>query len=287
MESNIIINDEYEHLDNCIEYILENVLFKETHQDVEYMQLQDDYNSTLISKCHCSGLSCLRDVDCNHGGNYVKDSQSEELVLNPEKLQELIYECTSLCACEQKKCVNRLVQYGPRNNLKIIYSERYQSKGLTTTETIPKGAFICEYAGELLTRQEAQKRMQENDTRQRMNYVLSLCEYISNGGGTTNKVLLTTVDPSRKGNIGRYLNHSCQPNCQIKSVRIDCPLPKIAIFSKNFIKAGEELCFHYNEGIIQKNQPTAQGQKGILCLCGAKNCEKYLPNFKIHFDQYT
>ncbi|KAL9887263.1 putative histone-lysine N-methyltransferase set-23 isoform 2-T2 [Glossina fuscipes fuscipes] len=258
MESNIIINDEYEHLDNCIEYILENVLFQETHQDVEYMQLQDDYNSTLISKCHCSGLSCLRDVDCNHGGNYVKDSQSEELVLNPEKLQELIYECTSLCACEQKKCVNRLVQYGPRNNLKIIYSERYQSKGLTTTETIPKGAFICEYAGELLTRQEAQKRMQENDTRQRMNYVLSLCEYISNGGGTTNKVLLTTVDPSRK-----------------------------AIFSKNFIKAGEELCFHYNEGIIQKNQPTAQGQKGILCLCGAKNCEKYLPNFKIHFDQYT
>ncbi|KAL9894871.1 putative histone-lysine N-methyltransferase set-23, partial [Glossina fuscipes fuscipes] len=101
------------------------------------------------------------------------------------KLQELIYECTSLCACEQKKCVNRLVQYGPRNNLKIIYSDRYQSKGLTT----------------------------------------------------------------KSRNIGRYLNHSCQPNCQIKSVRIDCPLPS-PIFSKNFIKAGEELCFHYNEGII-------------------------------------
>uniref|UniRef100_A0A1B0C352 SET domain-containing protein n=1 Tax=Glossina palpalis gambiensis TaxID=67801 RepID=A0A1B0C352_9MUSC len=110
--------------------------------------------------------------------------------------------------------------------------------------------------------------MQENDTTQRMNYVLSLCEYISNGGGTTNKVLLTTVDPSRKGNIGRYINHSCHPNCQIKTVHIECPLPKVAIFSKNFIKAGEELCLHNNEGIIQKNQPIAQGQKGIPCLCG-------------------
>ncbi|KAL9872954.1 histone-lysine N-methyltransferase SETMAR-like [Glossina fuscipes fuscipes] len=155
------------------------------------MQLQDDYNSTLISKCHCSGLSCLRDVDCDHG-----------------------------------EIVNRLVRNGPRNNLKIIYSDRYQSKGLTTTETIPKGAFICEYAGELLTRQQAQKCMQENDTRQGMNYDLSLCESISNGGGTTNKVLLTTVDQSRKGNIGRYLNHSCHPYCQIKTVHIECPLPK-------------------------------------------------------------
>uniref|UniRef100_A0A1A9UF15 SET domain-containing protein n=1 Tax=Glossina austeni TaxID=7395 RepID=A0A1A9UF15_GLOAU len=263
MHSNIIIKDEYEHLDNCIEYILENVLSKETHQDEEYMQLQEDYNSILINKCYCSALSCLCDVDCNHGGNYVKDSQSKELVLNPEKHQELIYECTSLCACEPDKCVNRLVQYGPRNNLKIIYSDRYQSKGLTTTEIIPKGAFICEYAGELITFKQAQKRMQENDANQRMNYVLSLCESASNGSRTMNKVLLTTVDPSRKGNIGRYLNHSCQPNCQIKSVRIDCPLPKIAIFAKNLIKAGEELCFHYNEGVIRKNQLTVQRQEGI------------------------
>uniref|UniRef100_A0A1B0BUB2 Pre-SET domain-containing protein n=1 Tax=Glossina palpalis gambiensis TaxID=67801 RepID=A0A1B0BUB2_9MUSC len=115
----------------------------ETHQDVEYMQLQDDYNSALINKCQCSGLSCLRDVDCNHGGNYVKDSQSEELVLNPEKLQELIYECTSLCACKQKKCVNRLVQYGPRNNLKIIYSERYQSKAIFSKNFIKAGEELC------------------------------------------------------------------------------------------------------------------------------------------------
>ncbi|KAI9576342.1 hypothetical protein GQX74_000137 [Glossina fuscipes] len=45
----------------------------ETHQDVEYMQLQGDYNSTLINKCHCSGLSCLRDVDCNHRAIFSKN----------------------------------------------------------------------------------------------------------------------------------------------------------------------------------------------------------------------
>uniref|UniRef100_A0A1A9WTW7 SET domain-containing protein n=1 Tax=Glossina brevipalpis TaxID=37001 RepID=A0A1A9WTW7_9MUSC len=253
-------------------------VYTETYQDEEYEQLKDYYDSIIINQCDCSTENC-DNINCKHGNNYVRDVQSQELVLNPKNTRELIYECTSLCACKEERCLNRLVQYGPRNNLKIIYSKKYQSNGLITTEIIPKGAFICEYAGELLTIKQAQERIQENDNKQKMNYILSLCESVSHDDIVEeNKIILTIVDPDRKGNIGRYLNHSCQPNCEIKSVRINCPIPKIAIFSKDIIKAGEELCFHYNEGVKRKTNHAVKSRKRIPCLCDAKNCEKYLPS---------
>jgi len=114
------------------------------------------------------------------------------------------------------------VQYGPRKNLEIFDSPVYGSKGLRTTINIPEGGYICEYAGELLTASEAKRRLKINEELGLMNYVLVLNEYTSE-----TKQQVTIVDPSRRGNIGRYLNHSCQPNCHIAAVRIDCPIPKI------------------------------------------------------------
>jgi histone-lysine N-methyltransferase SETMAR len=73
-----------------------------------------------------------------------------------------------------------------------------------------------------------------------------------------------------KGNIGRYLNHSCDPNCEILSVRVDSIIPKIAIFTKRDVKENEELTFSYGTVNLENNKK--------LCFCGAQNCRIYLPN---------
>lgn len=239
MESSRDLNDNYDHLDDQLDYILENVLSESVVQkasvSAEDFKLKELFNTQLLNRCDCSNETSREEqcVNCYHGGNYVFDSDFKELVLNKaidtqHGGGDLIYECSQFCGCVSENCLNRLVQRGPRNYLKIIDSPQYRSKGLITYRGIPKGAFICEYAGELLTLQEAQNILKENDVQKKMNYVLILKEScLYNEKNTENDEIFTIVDPSKKGNIGRYLNHSCTPNCRIMIVRIDCPIPKI------------------------------------------------------------
>ncbi|XP_017855953.1 PREDICTED: probable histone-lysine N-methyltransferase set-23 isoform X3 [Drosophila arizonae] len=87
---------------------------------------------------------------------------------------------------------------------------------------------------------------------------------------------LTLSYPSKRGNIGRYLNHSCQPNCKILPVRTNCPIPKIGIFAKRDILANEELCFHYAGGDSYNGM-----LNGKPCLCGSTYCNGFIPNTQI------
>lgn len=230
MDLSCEINDDYDHLDNDLEYILENVLSENIRENVnennDCKRLHDLFNSFLLNKCECEEVEYPQCSKCLHGSNYIYDKQFQELVLSDsENRIDVIYECSQMCSCKPGNCMNRLVQYGPRKFLKIVDSFQYGSKGLITTCDIPKNAFICEYAGELLTMQEAKMILRQNELQNNMNYVLFLKE--SCPTSESNSEILTIVDPSRRGNIGRYINHSCDPNCHIKSVRIDCPIPKI------------------------------------------------------------
>lgn len=77
------------------------------------------------------------------------------------------------------------------------------------------------------------------------------------------------MDSRKRGNIGRYLNHSCEPNVFVQNVFIethDMRFPVIAFFAFKRIKAGSELCWDYHYPVGQ-----VEG-KEIMCYCGAKNC---------------
>ncbi|XP_052835081.1 probable histone-lysine N-methyltransferase set-23 [Drosophila gunungcola] len=259
-------NDDYEHPDS-LEYILESVLMP-NDDSLEFKHLADEYNSVLLNQCSCHG-DCEKNEICPHGSQYENPTEGRELLLKQFSIP--VVECNDFCKCSRNTCSNRLVQYGPRKNLEIFDSLVYGSKGLRTKEKILRGAFICEYAGELLTTSEATRRLKINEELGWMNYVLVLNEHTSE-----QKQQVTIVDPSRRGNIGRYLNHSCEPNCQIAAVRIDCPLPKIGIFAGRDIPAWEELCFHYGgEGQYKKVN------NGKNCLCAAATCTGFMPNTEI------
>jgi len=75
------------------------------------------------------------------------------------------------------------------------------------------------------------------------------------------------IDPTYKGNLARFINHSCDPNCLTQKWYVlgeQC----IGIFTLRDINEGEELTFNYNFDIYKTTF-----QK---CLCGSVNCRGYL-----------
>ncbi|KAJ8920503.1 hypothetical protein NQ315_005372 [Exocentrus adspersus] len=62
------------------------------------------------------------------------------------------YECNDYCSCHEQICGNKLVQFGPRKNLKVEFCNDEKGLGLFTSKEIKKGNFVCEYAGENVLR---------------------------------------------------------------------------------------------------------------------------------------
>ncbi|TRY70386.1 hypothetical protein TCAL_08908 [Tigriopus californicus] len=74
------------------------------------------------------------------------------------------------------------------------------------------------------------------------------------------------VDATKCGNLARFINHSCDPNCYAKVITVEGE-KKIVIYSKQPIGMGEEITYDYKFPIEDEKIP---------CLCGANNCRKYL-----------
>lgn len=256
-----MLKDNYEHFSDEIEYVLENVL-QDDDRSEEFKELRDIYNSNILNSCECRNC----EESCSHGVNYLL--KDKDLILNEgRQCKDLIYECTDSCQCE--KCNNKLVQYGPREGLKIHQFEG-KGLGLISTTMIIKGSFICEYAGEILTKPEANRRDIRNQKANNMNYIFCLNEISSTNN---QRPIQTFIDPAFKGNIGRYINHSCDANCDILSVRTDSIIPKISIFANRDIPPETEITFNYGSSGEANNERKKQ------CFCNSYNCKLYLPNF--------
>merc|ERR1712137_1474279 len=75
------------------------------------------------------------------------------------------------------------------------------------------------------------------------------------------------VDASFKGNLGRFINHSCNPNCR-PEIWLVRGQKCVGIFALRKIEPGEELTFDYR---FERIGTTKQ-----KCHCGEKNCRGYL-----------
>lgn len=117
--------------------------------------------------------------------------------------------------------------------------ERRKSKiagwGVFATESIPKNKRIVSYTGEKISNKESLKRERK---------------YIQKGHiwcfKLTNR---TVIDAGVGGNIARFINHSCKPNCYI-----EIKDGVIWVRAAKTIKKGAELNYDYNtdgEGLIQ------------------------------------
>jgi uncharacterized protein len=110
--------------------------------------------------------------------------------------------------------------------------------GVFASQPIPKDTFIVEYKGEKISAAESDRR----ETR-----------YLARGRIWCFKMNARWArDAAYGGNTGRYVNHSCRPNCYSDIVD-----DRIWIRALRNIRPGEELTYDYN----------TDGEAGIRCTC--------------------
>ncbi|KAH8090485.1 hypothetical protein HD553DRAFT_302536 [Filobasidium floriforme] len=220
----------------------------------------------ITSECECVETT----------GNFYDRFGRLQLSVLPRNLP--LVECGPLCLCSVENCYNRVTQGPTRLQLEVYFARDSVQKGFAcrTLEPAKAGSFVALYAGELISGKTAQrrrtKRQQEHPSWG--NYILALRE---------NDKVWGRVDATHTGNVARFLNHSCDPNCLIQLVRWGPrAFPRPAIFTRKAVSAGEELTWDYGNASCDSEEEiytSAEASPAILkpCLCGAQNCRDYLP----------
>ncbi|PIN20694.1 histone H3 (Lys9) methyltransferase SUV39H1/Clr4, required for transcriptional silencing [Handroanthus impetiginosus] len=201
-----------------------------------------------------SGCEC---ASCN--GDCCPCLEADEFLLTRE--------CGPSCKCGLG-CGNRVTQGGVTVRLKMVKDEK-KGWGLYAAEFIPRGQFVCEYAGELLSTKEATRRQQTYDKLASITPALLVVkEHLPSG----NKCMRINIDATRIGNIARFVNHSCDGgNLDTVIVRSSgALLPRICFFASRDIQENEELTFSYGDIRLRPN--------GQPCFCGTATCAGILPS---------
>jgi hypothetical protein len=125
-------------------------------------------------------------------------------------------------------------------------------KGVFALQDIAEGETLIEYVGEVISWDEAQERHPHDPNDPNHTFYFHVNED-------------RVIDALFGGNSSRWINHSCNPNCEA-----DEDNDRIFIKAIRNIVAGEEL--NYDYGLIIDEPYTKKLKAEYPCWCGAKNC---------------
>lgn len=192
-------------------------------------------------------------------------------LINEEEAESC--KCTPSSPCtSSSNCINRaiLVECSPKNcpagtncqnqriyNNSIAPSEIFHTGnrgwGLKSTAPLSSGDFVVEYIGEVVDMATVQERLKKQQ--EVYNYY-----FLTLGRNCI-------IDASQKSNCARFINHSCDPNCETQKWTVNGET-RIGIFAIKDIPSGTELTFDYRLDSL--------GNEKKACLCGASNCSGYI-----------
>jgi uncharacterized protein len=125
-----------------------------------------------------------------------------------------------------------------------------QGRGGFATRPIRKGARIAEYLGERISHEEGDTRYVDADMKRHHTFLFVV----------NSKIL---VDAGVGGNDARFINHSCDPNCEVVIEQ-----KRIFIEAIRSIKPGDELFYDYSY-----DRDDAEGDDSRYpCYCGSEKC---------------
>jgi SET domain-containing protein len=127
-----------------------------------------------------------------------------------------------------------------------------QGRGLFATRRISCGRRIIEYLGERITPEEADARYDDDQADHPHILLFTVDKH-------------TVIDGGVDGNEAKYINHSCEPNCE--AVNDD---GRIFIEAIRDIPRGEELTYDYQ--LERPGRFRAEWRERYKCLCGAPSC---------------
>jgi uncharacterized protein len=151
---------------------------------------------------------------------------------------------TFICAAEKKA---KTKARRPASRVEVRESGVH-GRGVYATKAIAKGARIIEYTGKRMLWEEAPN---DPDNPHTFNFGLD------NGN---------VINPEIGGNEARWINHSCDPNCEA----IEEEDERIFIYALRKVQPGEELFYDY---AMEIDEPiTKKLEKEHACYCGSSNC---------------
>ena len=127
----------------------------------------------------------------------------------------------------------------------LVRDSIIEGRGGFARKKILKGTKIIQYVGELITKKESARRCEDNNV-----YIFTIDDK-------------RDLDGDVDWNPARYLNHSCNPNCEALDEE-----GNIFIVAKKDIKKGEELTFNYGYEL--------EDYEDHPCQCGAKKCVGFI-----------
>jgi SET domain-containing protein len=129
-----------------------------------------------------------------------------------------------------------------------VRDSRVHGLGVYSTRFIPKGTRIIEYTGQRTSWEDAPNDPDDPHT---FNF------------GLTNGLV---INPSVDGNDARWINHSCDPNCEAIEHEDD----RVYIYALRSLQPGEELFYDYG---LELDEPiTPELREEHACLCGSPKC---------------
>lgn len=127
-------------------------------------------------------------------------------------------------------------------------------KGVFALEPIEAGAHIIEYAGKRITQDQADEMWPVDPDNPFHTFFFSL---------SSGKV----IDGGDGGNESRWINHSCDPNCEA----VETPQGRrVNIVALRDIEVGEELFFDYS--LVIDEEMTDELKQDYACCCGSPKC---------------
>ncbi len=147
-----------------------------------------------------------------------------------------------------------------KNSLIEVRRSKIQGHGVYAARKIKKEKRIIEYIGERIHPNEEVNRYDEDKMKRHHTFLFEVDDKL-------------TIDANVGGNEARFINHSCDPNCE--SVNEE---GRIYIEAIRIIEKGEEFTYDYNyefEGRVTKKE-----KEFYHCRCGAKKCRGTILNIK-------
>lgn len=187
----------------------------------DYQTIEENYygkkpgNLTMYGEAVSSDTPCGCEQNCGSGIEVCRN-----IIMN--------IECGNSCGF-QDNCGNKNFQFKRYAKLAVLETP-LKGLGVFAKEDIAKDQFIIEYVGEFIGKKPLQQRLAKYKQLKKDHYVLA-CKR-------------NYIDATVMGNIARFVNHSCQPNCRIEFwevFRKTC----VGIFAECDIKEGEEITYDY------------------------------------------